>query len=94
MTRAACAKEKQMVLTVEQRVRAVIAEELGLRDEGAIASDASLDTDLGADSNDAISLTLALEDEFSIEIPDRDAEDLTTVRQIVDYVTRHAGTAT
>lgn len=75
--------ESDMALTIEQRVRAVIAEELAV-DEQDIASEASLKVNLGADSHDAISLTLALEDAFGIEIPDADAEQLGTVRQVVE----------
>ena len=70
--------------TIEQRVRDVICEELGIADA---PTHASLDR-LGADSHDRLSLTLALEDAFGIEIPDRDAQGLKTVADIVAYVER------
>lgn len=79
-----------MDLTIDQRVRAVISQELGLA-EVLLASDATLATDLGADSSDQLSLTLALEDEFGIEIPDHDAQILRTVRQVVIYVQEKVG---
>lgn len=78
--------------TIEQRVRAVIAAELGT-DEHSIATNDSLAVDLGADSSDRLSLTMALEDEFGIEISDEDAQRLTTVREIIAYIQRLDGTA-
>lgn len=81
-----------MANTIDQRVRAVIAAELGT-DEHSIATNDSLAVDLGADSSDRLSLTMALEDEFGIEIPDQDTERLTTVRDIIAYIQRLDGTA-
>lgn len=78
--------------TIEDRVRTIVQRELGVSDD-ELASAATLDN-LGADSLDRQSLTLALEDEFSIEIPDVDGKELATVRDIVGYVTARAGTAT
>lgn len=83
-----------MHLSIEDRVRAVVVAELGLQADESLASDATFRHDLGADSMDSHSLVMALEDEFNIEIPDYDLPELQTVRQVVSYITRHAGTAT
>ncbi len=55
-------------------------------DENEITNDTSLVDDLGADSMDSLEITMALEDEFDIEIPDEDAEELRTVGEIVNYI--------
>jgi acyl carrier protein len=83
-----------MVLTIEDRVRAVVVAELGLPADEALASDATFKDDLGADSMDSYNLVLALEEEFGIEIADHDLPRLQTVRQVVAYITARAGTAT
>lgn len=67
----------------------VIADEIG-DGEKEIRPDLRLIEDLGLDSLDAISLAIALEEEFSIEIPDDDLETLLTVKDVCDYVERHA----
>ena len=72
---------------VEERVKKIVAEQLGVKEE--IANDASFVDDLGADSLDTVELVMALEEEFECEIPDEDAEKITTVQQAVDYVTSH-----
>jgi len=69
---------------IEERVKKIVAEQLGVNDE--IANDASFVDDLGADSLDTVELVMALEEEFECEIPDDDAEKITTVQQAVDYV--------
>lgn len=79
-----------MDLTIEQRVRAVVGQELGVRDD-EIHSDARLREDLGADSTDSYSLVLALEEEFLIEIADQDIGELLTVRHLVHYIAARAG---
>lgn len=71
---------------IEQRVRKIVAEQLGVN-EGDIKSESSFVDDLGADSLDTVELVMALEEEFECEIPDEDAEKITTVQQAVDYVT-------
>ena len=71
--------------TVEDRVRAIIVEQLGLEEDGA-ASDASLIDDLGADSLDLVEVIMALEEQFDIEIPDEEAEVIETVSQAVRYI--------
>ena len=75
--------------TVEQQVKAIVAEQLGVKQE-QVTNDASFVDDLGADSLDTVELVMALEEEFEIEIPDEDAEKITTVQQAITYVTAHA----
>jgi len=72
--------------TVEQQVKAIVAEQLGVKLE-QVSSTASFVDDLGADSLDTVELVMALEEEFETEIPDEDAEKITTVQQAIDYVT-------
>ncbi|MEZ5593606.1 MAG: acyl carrier protein [Gammaproteobacteria bacterium] len=74
--------------TVEDRVKKIIIEQLGVKEE-QVASDASFVDDLGADSLDTVELVMALEEEFECEIPDEDAEKITTVQQAIDYVNAH-----
>jgi acyl carrier protein len=71
--------------SVEEQVRAIIAEQLGLKAD-EIKNDASFVDDLGADSLDTVELVMALEEEFETEIPDDDAEKITTVQQAIDYI--------
>jgi acyl carrier protein len=71
---------------VEQQVKAIVAEQLGVKAE-QVTSAASFVDDLGADSLDTVELVMALEEEFEIEIPDEDAEKITTVQQAIDYIT-------
>jgi acyl carrier protein len=73
--------------SVEHEVRVVVAEKLGLQEE-AIAGDASIVDDLGADSLDTVEMVIALEGKFGIAIPDEDAAQIGTVRQAVDYISR------
>ena len=70
---------------IEQRVKKIVAEQLGLN-EADIKNESSFVDDLGADSLDTVELVMALEEEFECEIPDEDAEKITTVQQAVDYV--------
>ncbi|MBU3671582.1 MAG: acyl carrier protein [Sinobacteraceae bacterium] len=72
--------------TVEQQVKAIVAEQLGVKLE-QVTNTASFVDDLGADSLDTVELVMALEEEFETEIPDEDAEKITTVQQAIDYVT-------
>ncbi len=72
--------------TVEQQVKAIVAEQLGVKLE-QVTNSASFVDDLGADSLDTVELVRALEEEFETEIPDEDAEKITTVQQAIDYVT-------
>lgn len=73
--------------SIEERVKKIVSEQLGVKDE--IANDASFVDDLGADSLDTVELVMALEEEFECEIPDEEAEKITTVQQAIDYVTSH-----
>ncbi len=70
---------------VFERVKKVIIEQLGVT-ESAVTSEASFLDDLSADSLDIVELVMALEEEFDIEIPDEDAEKVTTVGDVVDYI--------
>jgi acyl carrier protein len=71
--------------SVEDQVRGIIAEQLGLKAD-EIKNDASFVDDLGADSLDTVELVMALEEEFETEIPDDEAEKITTVQQAIDYI--------
>ena len=75
---------------VEERVMKIIVEQLGVKEE-EVTSEASFVDDLGADSLDTVELVMALEEEFKIEIPDEDAEKITTVQQAIDYIDTHLG---
>jgi acyl carrier protein len=70
---------------IEQRVKKIVAEQLGVN-EADIKTESSFVDDLGADSLDTVELVMALEDEFETEIPDEEAEKITTVQQAIDYV--------
>ncbi len=70
---------------IEQRVRKIVAEQLGVN-ESEIKNESSFVDDLGADSLDTVELVMALEEEFECEIPDEEAEKITTVQQAIDYV--------
>ncbi len=74
--------------SIEERVKKIIVEQLGVKEEDA-RNDASFVDDLGADSLDTVELVMALEEEFECEIPDEEAEKITTVQQAIDYVTTH-----
>ena len=73
---------------IEERVKKIVAEQLGVKED--IANDASFVDDLGADSLDTVELVMALEEEFECEIPDDEAENITTVQQAIDYVEKNA----
>ena len=74
--------------SVEERVKKIVAEQLGVK-EDEVTIDASFVDDLGADSLDTVELVMALEEEFETEIPDEDAETITTVAQAVSYIVEH-----
>lgn len=72
-------------MVVQDKVKSIIAEQLGVKPE-EVNPQASFVEDLGADSLDTVELVMALEEEFSIEIPDEDAEKITTVGDAVKYI--------
>ncbi|MCJ8321463.1 MAG: acyl carrier protein [Colwellia sp.] len=72
--------------TIEERVKKITIEQLGVS-EAEVKINSSFVDDLGADSLDTVELVMALEEEFDTEIPDEDAEKITTVQAAVDYVT-------
>ncbi len=74
--------------TVEERVKKIVVEQLGVKDE-EVSNQSSFVDDLGADSLDTVELVMALEEEFECEIPDEEAEKITTVQQAIDYVNKH-----
>lgn len=74
--------------TVESRVRKIVTEQLGIKEDD-LKSDASFVDDLGADSLDTVELVMALEEEFETEIPDEEAEKISTVQQAIDYIEKH-----
>jgi acyl carrier protein len=77
---------ESMMENIEQHVRKIVSEQLGV-EEAEIKNESSFVNDLGADSLDTVELVMALEDEFECEIPDEEAEKITTVQQAIDYVT-------
>ncbi len=76
--------------SIEERVRKIVIEQLGVKTED-VKDDASFVDDLGADSLDTVELVMALEEEFETEIPDEEAEKITTVRQAINYINSHTG---
>ncbi|MCV2525280.1 MAG: acyl carrier protein [Candidatus Lightella neohaematopini] len=73
---------------IEERVKSIIAEQLSIKKEDIINSSSFVD-DLGADSLDTVELVMALEEEFNIEIPDEEAEKITTVQAAIDFIQSH-----
>jgi acyl carrier protein len=71
--------------TIEERVKKITVEQLGVS-EDEVNNEASFVDDLGADSLDTVELVMALEEEFDTEIPDEEAEKITTVQAAIDYV--------
>ncbi len=70
---------------IEERVKKIVCEQLGVKEED-VKTSSSFVNDLGADSLDTVELVMALEEEFETEIPDEDAEKLTTVQEAIDYI--------
>ena len=77
-----------MASQIEQKVRDIIVEQLGV-DPEQVTQEASFVDDLGADSLDTVELVMALEEEFDLEIPDEDAEKITTVGEAIEYIERN-----
>jgi acyl carrier protein len=74
--------------SVEDRVKKIVVEQLGVKEEDVVPTASFID-DLGADSLDTIELVMAFEEEFDMEIPDEQAEQMTTVQQVVDKINAH-----
>ncbi len=74
--------------SIEERVKKIVAEQLGVKEED-VQQTSSFVEDLGADSLDTVELVMALEEEFETEIPDEEAEKITTVQLAVDYIKNH-----
>ncbi|HFB2720571.1 TPA: acyl carrier protein [Neisseria gonorrhoeae] len=75
---------------IEQQVKKIIAEQLGVN-EADVKNESSFQDDLGADSLGTVELVMALEEAFGCEIPDEDAEKITTVQLAIDYINAHNG---
>ncbi len=74
-------------MAVEEKIKSIIVDQLGVKAE-EVTPEASFLDDLGADSLDTVELVMALEEEFGIEIPDEDAEKMTTVQEAVNYINK------
>ncbi len=72
-------------MAVDAKVKEIIVEQLGVNDDEVVSA-ASFVDDLGADSLDTVELVMALEEEFGVEIPDEDAENIKTVQNAIDYI--------
>ena len=77
-----------MSATIEQKVKNIIADQLGVGEE-EIKPAASFIEDLGADSLDIVELVMAMEEEFEVEIPDEEAENIKTVQDAINYINTH-----
>ena len=76
-------------MSVDERVKGIVAEQLGIGiDE--INNESSFIDDLGADSLDTVELVMALEEEFDVEISDEQAENISTVQSAIDYINNNA----
>ena len=74
--------------SIEDRVKKIVVEQLGVKAE-EVQNNSSFTEDLGADSLDTVELVMALEEEFDTEIPDEEAEKITTVQEAIDYINAH-----
>ena len=77
-------------MAVDQKVKEIVVQQLGVNEE-EVTEEASFVEDLGADSLDIVELVMAFEEEFNIEIPDEDAEKITTVGQAIEYIQSKSG---
>jgi acyl carrier protein len=76
-------------MSIEQQVKEIIADKLGVKIE-EIAPEASFVDDLGADSLDLVELIMSIEEEFDVEIPDEDAEKIATYKDALEYIQKHS----
>jgi acyl carrier protein len=81
-------KEEGLMASVEEKVKQIIVEQLGV-DEAEVTPTAHFIDDLGADSLDIVELVMAFEEAFEIEIPDQDAEKIQTVKDAIEYIQTH-----
>jgi acyl carrier protein len=78
-------EDRDEMSSIEEQVKNIVAEQLGVKEE-EVTNDASFVDDLGADSLDTVELVMALEEAFECEIPDEEAEKITTVQHAIDYI--------
>lgn len=83
------AEEQVVMNSIEERVTDIVVEQLGL-ERDKVHPESKFVDDLGADSLDTVELVMALEEEFEIEIPDEEAEKITTLREAISYIETHA----
>ena len=76
--------------SIEERVKKIVIDQLGVKEED-VTTNASFVDDLGADSLDTVELVMALEEEFGAEIPDEEAEKITTVQAAIDFIKASQG---
>lgn len=76
-------------MSVEDKVKSIIVDQLGVTDD-EVTKAASFTDDLGADSLDIVELVMAFEEEFNLEIPDEEAEKISTVANAVEYIAEHS----
>src|SRR5438270_1453922 len=87
--RGFCApSRKERPMSVEAKVKSIIAEQLGVGEDEIKAESAFIE-DLGADSLDIVELVMAMEEEFEVEIPDEEAEHIKTVQDAVNFINEH-----
>ena len=82
-------QEEILIMSVQDKVQSIIVEQLGVETDDVTAA-ASFTDDLGADSLDIVELVMAFEEEFDLEIPDDEAEKISTVQSAIDYIAEHA----
>ena len=75
-------------MAIEDKVKEIIVEQLGVNADEVVSAASFID-DLGADSLDTVELVMALEEEFGVEIPDEDAENIKTVQDAIDYINKN-----
>lgn len=73
---------------IDERVKSIVVKQLGVKEDD-VKNESKFIDDLGADSLDTVELVMALEEEFETEIPDEEAEKITTVQQAIDYINKN-----